>query len=82
MFELIITHNNLKNLPPSKKEEVLSQAQELVWDLFTRHTGFGDFKKKYDLKQRIEDYKFMKEADENFAEARWERFLRDHPEPQ
>jgi len=82
LFELIITHNNLKNLPPSKKEEVLSQAQELVWDLFTRHTGFGDFEKKYDLKQRIKDYKFMKKADENFTEAKWQRFLRDNPEPQ
>jgi hypothetical protein len=82
LFELIITHNNLKNLPPSKKEYILSQAQELVWDLFTRQTGFGDYKKKYDLKQRMEDYKFMKESDENFTEARWERFLRDNPEPQ
>ena len=82
LFELIITHNNLKNLPPSKKEDVLNQAQELVWDLFTRHTGFGDYGKKYDLRKRIEDYKFMKEIDKNFTEAKWERFLKDNPEPQ
>ena len=25
---------------------------------------------------------FMKETDKNFTEARWERFLRDNPEPQ
>jgi len=60
----------------------LSQAQELVWDLFTRHTGFGDHGRKYDLRKRIEDYKFMKESDTNFTEAKWERFLRDNPEPQ
>jgi hypothetical protein len=82
LFELIITHNNLKNLPTSKKEDVLSEAQELVWDLFTRHTSFGDYGKKYDLRKRIEDYKFIKESDTNFTEAKWERFLRDNPEPQ
>lgn len=82
LFELIITHNSLKNLPTNKKEDVLSQAQELVWDLFTRHTGFGDYKKKYDLKERIENYKFMRESDKNFTEAKWVRFLRDNPEPQ
>ena len=32
--------------------------------------------------KRIEDYKFMKESDKNFTEAKWERFLKDNPEPQ
>jgi hypothetical protein len=82
LFELIITHNNLKNLPPSKKEDVLSQAQELVLDLFVRHTGFSDYRKKYDLKERIEYYKLNKEFDEQYTEKKWERFLRDNPEPQ
>jgi hypothetical protein len=82
LFELIITHNNLKNLPPSKKEDVLSQAQELVLDLFVRHTGFSDYRKKYDLKERIEYHKLNKEFDEQYTEKKWERFLRDNPEPQ
>jgi hypothetical protein len=82
LFELIITNINLKLLSPNKKEEVLKQAQELVWDLFTRDTGFGDYGQKFDLNKRISDYKFIREADEQFADKKWEKFFRDNPEPQ
>lgn len=79
LFELIITNSNLKMLN-NKKDVILKQAQILVWELFNRYSGFGDYDKKYDLLNRIENYKFMKDSDEKFSKARWERFLSDNPE--
>lgn len=81
LFELIITQINLKNIPEKKKQDILEQAQDLVNDLFTKHTGFGDYRKKYDLKKRIEDYKFIKEVDEQYTQAKWEKFFKENPEP-
>jgi hypothetical protein len=80
LFELIITHINLQNLSTAKKEVVLCQAQELVWDLFVRHDGFGDSNKKYNLKERISQYEFLKEVGGEISEKKWEKFLKENPE--
>jgi hypothetical protein len=82
LFELIITNTNLKTLSANKKEEVLKLAQELVLDLFVRHTGRSDYRKKYDLKERIEFYKINKEFEEQYTNKKWDKFFRDNPEPQ
>lgn len=81
LFELIITKINLKDTPNKEKKDILNQAQELVNNLFIKHTGFGDYDKKYDLERRIEDYKFMKESDEKYTQAKWEKFFKENPEP-
>jgi hypothetical protein len=60
----------------------LIQAQELVWDLFVRHTGFGDYNKKYNLKERIDQYKFLKEVGSESSEKKWEKFFKENPDPE